>query len=145
MYTNPSVRRDPLSKWRIRLTLRTWRLVGISDRDDRSITRLFFVWCFTVVWVYNYVSVAIVFLSKDRACISGVFIESPPPHITDSSFAQKSGQRPIKDNTRAYKNDHVVFYLFLPISACRVGPQHGCFVYPANENDKSIFSFSCSI
>ena len=141
---NPSVRHDPLSKWRIRLMLRAWHLVGISDRDDGCVTRLFFVWCFTAVWVDNYVTVAIVFLSNVRACLSGEFHDIHPPHRTDSSFVEKLVSVRLIRHKRI-QNDGVVFCLFLPISACHVGPYHGCFENPANENDKCTLSFLFSI
>ena len=121
--------------------LRTWHLVGISDRDDGCITRLFFVWCFTAVWVHNYVTVAIVFHSNDCACISGIFSDTPPPGIEQIPVLCKNWSVSDQYDTSAYKNDSVIFCLFLPISTCHVGPQHGCFENPANENDKCTSSF----
>ena len=142
--TNPCVRHNPLSKWCVRLTLQTWRLVGISDRDDGCVSRMFFVQCFTAVGVNNYVTFAIIFLSSVRDCLSGVSRNIHPPHRTDFSFVEKLVSGLLIWHKRI-QNDGVIFCLFLPIFACHVEPYHGCFENPANENDKCALSFLFSI
>ena len=89
MSTNPSVQHDPLSKWCIRLMLQTWCLVGISDRDDGCVSRLFFVRCFTAVEVDNYVTIAIIFLSIVRD-VSLVYPVTSAPRIEQISVSRKN-------------------------------------------------------